>query len=65
MFPSPMTFRFIEDEGGWGVGRISQTREYIFTWDRVVVCPLTPTPNVLAPLVYKHTVKYFELQTVF
>ena len=43
--------------------RISQTREYIFTW--VVVCPPSPTPNVIAPLVYIHTLKYFELQTAF
>ena len=52
-------FRFTEDHRD----RISKTREYIFTW--VAVCPLSPIPSVLAPLVYKHTVKFFELQTAF
>ena len=27
--------------------------------------PPETTPNVLAPLVYIHTVKYFDLQTAF
>ena len=66
MFPSPMTFRFIEDEGG-GSPKLENIYVFlhIFYFYMGGSFPLSPTPSVLAPLVYEHTVKYFELQTAF